>query len=320
MKKKIIYGEELIDEWLRNKEVVVKKSTYSGYVSKIDKHIKPMIGALNLNEIVSNSNFFNDFILIKQKSLKMKSIRSLLIILKSMFDLAHDRKYIDLKPNIQIPKENDKDIVIFSEVEQSDLIHFVLTDIDSTGLSILIALFTGLRIGEICALHFDDIDLEEGYIKVSKTLQRIKNTGLGGNKTEIIIDTPKSRKSIRTMPIPEFLMSYLKKFLYPNCYLLSKTKRYVEPRTLENRYRKFLSEVGISYKNFHVLRHTYATNCIRLGMDVKTLSELLGHENVKITLEKYVHTDLERKRQEVCKLNNAFYEIEKHSDCNAFMA
>jgi integrase len=181
---------------------------------------------------------------------------------------------------------------------------------NTTGLGVMISLFTGIRIGELCSLKWNDISLEEGIIKINKTLQRIHNCGQGGNnKTLINIDTPKCECSVREIPLPGFLvchMAQLKKHMQDEDYVLSGNHQYVEPRLCQYRFKKFIKKAGIEDINYHALRHTFATRCVELGIDVKTISELLGHSNVNITLNRYVHPAFERRKNCIETLANAF--------------
>ena len=164
-------------------------------------------------------------------------------------------------------------------------------------------MYSGLRIGELCALTWEDVDFENGVVRVEKTLQRVPMRS-ENNKTSVVITSPKSKTSVREIPIPAFVMDILKRSRHSdNCYILSGTNRPVEPRTMQNRFKAVLKECGIRSANFHLLRHTYATVCIESGFDAKTVSELLGHSNVNITLNRYVHSSMEMKKKCVDGLN-----------------
>jgi len=162
-----------------------------------------------------------------------------------------------------------------------------------------------MRIGEICALKWSDIDMNAELISVNKTLYRISNPAGNNPKTIILIDSPKSKKSVRKIPIPTFMIYRLSK-IKENCnsedYFLTCTCKFIEPRSYREHYKSFLRSANIPYRNFHVLRHTFATECIRCGIDVKTVSELLGHSSVKITLDRYVHSSMDDKRRQLQKL------------------
>ena len=154
----------------------------------------------------------------------------------------------------------------------------------------------GLRIGEVCALQWKDIDLEKRILTVSKTIQRVQ-CRTGAKHTKLIITEPKSESSKRTIPIPDCLLPLLKQFRdNDEVSVVSGKKKPVEPRTMQYRFAKILHNADLPSFNYHSLRHLFATRCVELGFDVKTLSEILGHSSVEVTLNRYIHSDLERKR------------------------
>ena len=164
------------------------------------------------------------------------------------------------------------------------------------------SLFTGLRIGELCALKWSDIDLSNRTISVSKTIQRIAVQG----GTQLVITEPKSISSVREIPIPDCIFSLLRKFCSnADFYILSGMTKPVEPRTMQYRFQALLKKAKLPSIHFHALRHMFATNCVELGIDVKSLSEILGHSGVEITLNRYVHSSLERKKAFMKKLKFA---------------
>lgn len=180
-----------------------------------------------------------------------------------------------------------------------------MKDIDRYKLGIYICLYTGIRIGELCALQWKNISFTDSTLKVIHTMQRIQyENEYSTHKTHIIITEPKSSSAIRTIPLPEFLTEKLRPFVAnPNAFVLSgECTQHVEPRTMQNKFKAYLAEGGIEDANFHSLRHTFATRCVEIGFDIKTLSEILGHSSVKITLDKYVHSSLELKRSNMEKL------------------
>lgn len=175
----------------------------------------------------------------------------------------------------------------------------------TAGIGILLTLNTGLRLGELCALQYKDIDLRNGVLHVSKTVQRIRS----GDRTCLMVLPPKSDSARRTIPLPGDMAALLKKIIqsHPNGenYLLTGKSAPMEPRTMQYQYRVWLKAAGVPYRNFHVLRHTYASRCVERGVDVKSLSEMLGHADVRTTLQVYVHSSLEHKMrviQSICFL------------------
>ena len=169
----------------------------------------------------------------------------------------------------------------------------------------MICLYTGLRVGEICALKWGDVNFEEKTIYVHQTMQRLQCMESGERKTQILISNPKSDSSVRWIPIPDSLFNLICQYKFPeNAYFLTGTsKQYIEPRNMQNKFKKAIKECNIENANFHALRHTFATRCIELGFDIKSLSEILGHSNVNITLNRYVHPSMELKQQNMNKLS-----------------
>ena len=170
-------------------------------------------------------------------------------------------------------------------------------------LGIFVCMYTGLRIGELCALKWSDIDLENNMIYVTRTLQRLTNTSDSSTKTHICEGTPKTITSKREIPICSVLARALgehESLFDKNAYLLSGSpSKCIEPRNLQYYFKRFQLRHNIDPLNCHALRHTFATTGISSGIDVKTVSELLGHSNVNITLNYYVHTSMEQKRKQI---------------------
>ena len=191
--------------------------------------------------------------------------------------------------------------------EQKQLQQYLYNNLSDRNLGILVCLFTGIRIGEICALKWDDISFTEKHIKIQRTMQRIQ-CDEDERKTKIIITTPKSKCSLRTIPLPDIVIERIEKdFQNREGYVLTGQKDiFVEPRTMQNHFKRVLEECKIRNVNYHVLRHTFATRCIELGFDIKSLSEILGHASVNITMNRYVHPSMELKRENMNKLNDLF--------------
>ena len=209
-------------------------------------------------------------------------------------------------PDLIKPKQEQQELIVLTKSEQKELVRYLQQDTDKIKLGVLISLYTGIRLGELCALKWSDIDIPNGTLKIDKTIQRIKNTDkYASSKTKIVIDKPKSQKSIRVVPIPSFLHEKLwnqRNRYWVNAYVLSGTYMYVEPRIYQKHFKRVLKEANIKEVNYHALRHTFATRAIESGIDVKTLSEILGHSNIKFTLERYVHSSEELKKQSIEKL------------------
>ncbi len=204
-------------------------------------------------------------------------------------------------------KREAADIRVFSMEEQEQLVYYLRENMDLSALGILLCLFTGIRLGELCALKWEDINLVERKISVSKTMQRIRINTDKGRKTEVRILEPKSSNSARVIPLPDPIAGLLEQYHVPEAYLLTGNKyHFVEPRTMQNRFKRKVAACGIQDANFHATRHTFATRCVELGFDVKSLSEILGHGSVTITMNRYVHPSMELKRENMNLFSNLF--------------
>ncbi len=303
----------LLDEWLSISKSRVRESTYIRYKNSIENHIKPALGKIDISELntLSIENFLCNKLsngkLKLNAGLSPKTVSELLIIIKDTVKYAQSEGInITCQLDRISIKRRVQEMKVLTKEEQSRLIKTLLTDTDRQKLGILICLFTGIRIGELCALKWENILLADKTLRINKTMQRIQYAESDKpTKTHIIISDPKSEAANRTIPLQNSLVCMLKRFVAkPNCYVLSgSSKSYIEPRTMQNKFKIYLSESNIKDTNFHSLRHTFATRCIELGFDVKTLSEILGHSSVKTTLDRYVHSSMELKRNNMEKLD-----------------
>ena len=301
------------DEWIEVKKLSIKASSYIRYNNLLEKHINPILGNLQISSI--NTVLIREFLqngltkgrLDGRGGLSAKSMTDILAIVKEVFGFAQNAGEQTFCDFTQTPiKKILHEMRVLSRFEEQRLIAVLTDRMDLYKLGVYICLFTGLRIGELCALRWKNISFTEKVIKVEHTLQRLQNNDpQAAVKTRIIITDPKSYSSMREIPLPDFLLDILQPFAgTPNSFLLSgDSKRYVEPRTMQNRFKIYLREGQIREVNFHSLRHTFATRCIELGFDVKTLSEILGHSSVKITLDRYVHPSMEQKLMHMEKLS-----------------
>ena len=294
------------DEWILINRNKVKESTIAKYISAVNNHIKPFFGGCDVNAVTTEltAEFVNT--LIYEKRLSAKTVKDIAVILKSILNYT---ARLQNKPNlieVAVPKYTAKDIRVLSKDEQRRFIDYLATDMDQYKFGVLFALLTGLRIGEVCALRVGDISLTERIVTVRETMQRVKNTGAGGSKTKIIFTSPKSDSSARVVPLTNTAYELCKEHvgkLAPNSFLLTGSElKFTEPRVLQYKIKKYSKECGIEDLHFHVLRHTFATRCVEVGFEIKTLSEVLGHATPRITLERYVHSSIEFKRQNMAKL------------------
>jgi integrase len=310
--KTILYND-VLDAWLQSAKINIKESTYSRYFHLIDTHIRPYLGKYPLSKI--STQIVEGFIekqlnygrLKSGGALSPKTVTDILAIVKSSMEYA---KYNNLNVMCNLGKltvkKKDREMRVLSRAEQEALIRTLLQDMDSCKFGILLSLYTGIRIGELCALQWDDICIESSTLKVRKTMQRIQNTNIDAEaKTKVIITEPKSQCSIREIPLPQFIINIARQFQNnPQAYILSgEETKYVEPRTMQNRFKSLIVQSGIDDANFHALRHTFATRCIEVGFELKSLSEILGHANVNITLNRYVHSSFDLKCSNMNKLS-----------------
>ena len=304
------------EEWMQYRFLAQKKSTRLKYQEMLERHINPELGRYPINLLnESQINFFLSqelaFGRISDGSrLSSSYVKTMGIIVNSVMQYAVARNYCDpLKTKIQKPESQPYEIEILDLETQKKLENCLEKDQSLTALGIKIALNTGMRIGEICALKWEDVDMKHAIIHVRHTITRIKNSDENlAVKTCLVVDKPKTKTSVRDIPITGKLFHVLKnvKEKHQNCFVVSGAEKFISPRTFEYRYHKILENYCIRQINFHGLRHTFATRCVELNVDIKSLSEILGHANVNITLNTYVHSSLELKRNQLEKLSVMF--------------
>lgn len=304
---------DLAHKWLHSVKLKVKRSTYSEYANILNQHILPHIGGYKLKYLSNNviETFTNEKLssgrLDGSGGLSAKTVRDILSVINAVISFGEAEKYIPPDSlSVSYPKYTPKETRVFSKIEQAKLESVLSEGIDIYKVGVLVCLYTGIRIGEICALKWGDISLTEKTLTVRRTIQRIKNTETNRTpKTYIIVDTPKTKYSLRAIPIPSFLISELQRFAVRNekAYFLSKSEtEFIEPRRYQNYFKSYLKAGSLEDAGFHSLRHTFATRCVESGFDIKSLSEILGHANVNITLSRYVHSSFEQKRKNMDNL------------------
>ena len=292
------------EQWLSAAKLRVKPASYANYANIVAKHILPSLGGEYFSSLTTQK--LNSFIQSKLQSgrldghggLSAKTVRDMMRVYRSIEQYAV-REYGVKSTNFTMPKVEKKQLDVLNPAERKRLEQYLLHSLTRTNLGILLCLFTGLRVGELCGLTWGDIDFSTGTLSVRRTVQRINKRG----SSEVIIGSPKSKTSIRAVPIPEFLLKLLsQKKKGSNQFLLTGTAKPTEPRTMQYRFKAVLKACQLRSVPFHLLRHTYATVCIANGFDPKTLSELLGHADASITLNRYVHSSMQMKRQYVSRL------------------
>lgn len=303
---------DLLDDWLSSCRLKTKESTYARYAHLIRRHIQPHLGAYATTALTTQ--LIEDFVMeqlaegrLDQKGgLSAKTVTDMLVIIKNTLEYAQ-YKGIEMSCNLNklTIKRKEKEMRVFSPDEQKKLVNALLNNMDYSKFGVLLSLYTGIRIGELCALRWEDICISQSTLKIKKTMQRIQVTESGAlTKTKIIVTEPKSKCSVRDIPLPAFLTDIAARFAVdPKAFVLTgDAKRYIEPRTMQNRFKSYILESDIDKANFHALRHTFATRCVEVGFEIKSLSEILGHANVNITLNRYVHSSFELKCNNMNKL------------------
>lgn len=291
------------DEWLLTVKMKCKISTYNKYKNLYNSYIYSELNSIEINQI----NFLTvQNIMLANMRLSPKTRNDILCVIKQILDYAEINgceNNVNFK-NICVRQEN-REMRVLTLEEQGRLADFLLSDSNLCKTGVYLCLYTGLRIGELCALKYENISFEKGILSVRKTMQRVQIEN-EPYKTKVIITEPKSRNSLRDIPLPERLTELLLKRyrgMKSGDYILTgKSDIFVEPRLLEYHFKKYVKYCGLEDVNFHALRHTFATRCIEYGFDLKTLSELLGHVNVNITLNRYVHSSIDLKRINMEKL------------------
>lgn len=297
---------QVFSEWFLRTKHKVKESTAAGYRMKAEKHILPFFSARLIDEVTESDVY--SFIEEKQKKgLSNRYISDIIIMMKSIFKYAVKTYHIfNPMADIALPKSIKSEIILLDDKQQERLQRYVAENPSNTTLGVALSMSTGIRIGELCALQWEDVDLEKRILTIRKTIQRIM-TPDGKTKTKLIITEPKSESSKRTIPIPECMVSMLEAFKGKTKeYLVSGINKAIEPRTMQNRFASILKKVKLPSIHFHALRHMFASKCVKLGFDIKTLSEILGHSSVEITLNRYVHSSFDQKREYMRRLNMSF--------------
>ena len=290
---------EIVALWKEDKKQYVKRSTFAVYSLLIENHILPVFGEMGLVEEQDVQTFVFRKL---NEGLSHKTIKDILIVLKMILRFGvknHMTEYRQI--DIKFPTERDKhSIDILSRSHQKQIMVYIQTHFTFKNLGIYICLSTGIRIGEICALTWDDLDVENGIIHVRKTIQRIYIMEKSRKHTEVILDTPKTKNSIREIPMTKDLLKMVrpvKKVVNGNFYVLTNEPQPTEPRTYRNYYKRLILSLGLPSMKFHGLRHSFATRCIESKCDYKTVSGLLGHSNISTTLNLYVHPNMEQKKR-----------------------
>lgn len=301
-----------LNEWLQSTKLRVKASSYIKYRNLAYNHIIPCLGNVSVDQLTTSliEKSIAQFLCAGRKDkkggLSPETVANILYMIKDSLRYAQAEGAIHSCSFHRISvKKSPSEMRVLSNEEEERLLRILLHEMDRYKLGIFLCLYTGIRVGELCALKWKDISLFEKTLTIKGTMQRLQHDAvIGTQKTRVVITEPKSSYALRTIPLPMFVVERLLEFqCQANDFLLTGSEKYyIEPRTMQNRFKAYLKQGKIADANFHSLRHTFATRCIESGFDVKSLSEILGHSSVKLTLDKYVHSSMELKRSNMEKL------------------
>lgn len=295
---------EIAAAWKEHKRPYVKQSTMAAYVLILENHILPTFGADN--SLPEQS--VQAFVLHKIESgLSTKSVKDILIVLKMVMKFGVKKEWMTYYEwDIKYPPSSENKVLdVLSVTNHRKILNHIQSHFTFMGLGIYISLSTGLRIGEICALKWSDINVTDGILTVNRTIERIYIIEGEKKHTELVINTPKTKNSCREIPMNKELLGMLKplkKVVNDDYYILTNDERPTEPRTYRNYYKRLMEKLDIPKLKYHGLRHSFATRCIEVGCDYKTVSVLLGHSNISTTLNLYVHPNMEQKKRCIDKV------------------
>lgn len=300
---------EYMNYWLHAiMQLQVKPSTFSNYAAILEKWIKPYLGNKKLAQMGKEDVqcFIN---LLSEQELSAGSVRNIFRVLSAAMKKAKEYEYIRENPceGASLPESVKKEARLLTVQEQKQL--ETAAGVDKNGFAILLSVYTGLRVGELCALTWEDVDLKKGILHVSRTTRRIQCFAPDAKtKTALVNGAAKSGQSVRVIPLPDCILKLFKEHR-KNAggeYVFEYHGHLLEPRTLQYRFKALLKKAGLSDINFHALRHTFATRCMELSFDVKTLSEILGHASAKMTLDQYGHSQMAHKQAAMKTLDRLF--------------
>lgn len=300
--------KEVFPLWYNEKKRFVKKSTISSYVLLFEKHINPIFGE---KESINEKSVQNFVFSKLDENLGHKTIKDMLIVLKMIIKYGAKHNYFPFEDwKVKFPTTHERqELEVLSTLDYKKLIEYIRNNFTFRNYGILLCLQTGMRIGEVCALQWKDIDIENKIININKTIQRIYIIENGKKRTDLVIDSPKTKHSNRSIPIGTKNLQILKRLSFivnPEHYILTNESKPTEPRTYRNYYNQFMKTIGMPKLKFHGLRHTFATRCVESNCDYKTVSVLLGHANISTTLNLYVHPTADQKRSTIQKMLKKF--------------
>lgn len=296
--------KEIADIWKEDKRQYVKQSTMAVYLLSLENHLLPVFGG----KMEVTEEEVQVFALDKlNHGLSQKSIKDMLIVLKMVVRFGEKQGWLNhVEWKVKFPANQPKaTLPILTKTHQKKLMDYLKDNFTFPNLGILVCLSSGLRIGEVCALKWSDINMDTGLLHVNRTIERIYIVDSDKPHTEIVINTPKTKNSLREIPLSKELVRIFKplmKVVNKDYYILTNNTKPTEPRTYRNYFNKLLKQLDIPRLKFHGLRHSFATRCIESHCDYKTVSVLLGHADISTTLNLYVHPNEEQKRSCIDKM------------------
>lgn len=295
---------EIADAWKEEKRPYVKRSTFAAYMLTLENHLLPYFG--DLTEL--SESIVQTFVLEKLNSgLSIKTIKDMLIVLRMIMKHGVKNKWLEYAEwDIKYPANSSPaDIEVLTIANHKKILNHIKANFSFKALGIYLCLTTGLRIGEICALCWSDIDTQTGTLQVRRTIERIYIREGDKRHTELVINNPKTPNSVREIPLSAEALSLIKpllKVVNSAFYVISNDSKPIEPRTYRSYYKRLIKSLGIPSIKFHGLRHSFATRCIESNCDYKTVSVLLGHSDISTTLNLYVHPNMEQKKRCISKM------------------
>ena len=295
---------EIADSWKEEKRPYVKRSTFAAYMLTLENHLLAAFG--DMTELEETT--VQTFVLEKLKEgLSVKTIKDILIVLKMIMKHGVKNKWINhVEWDIKYPtSKTPSAIEVLTIANHKKILDFVKDNFSFRAFGIYICLTTGLRIGEICALRWEDINVQTGTLQVRRTIERIYIIEGEKKHTELVINDPKTPNSMREIPLSAEALSLIKplmKVVNPGFYILSNDRKPIEPRTYRSYFKQLMKLLNIPSIKFHGLRHSFATRCIESNCDYKTVSVLLGHSDISTTLNLYVHPNMEQKKRCISKM------------------
>ena len=283
--------KDIVMQYLENIKYSIKQKTYLFYLQVNDIYI------VGFNKEISLSNL-NEFLVSIKEKFSYSTTKLIKSLVNRSLNFAFEKGLIKEKIVITLYLKNQqiRKVQALEKQEQTKIENYILKNNKIYYFGILLSLYTGLRLGEVLALKWQNIDIKNKLIYVDKSVGSVSQN----HKTLTIESSPKTQSSIREIPISKKLLD-LMKVLRQHCstgyVIVSHNRKQIQPRAYQKSFENLLKKLHIKHYGFHALRHTFATRLLENGVDIKTISELLGHSSPTITLNRYVHTNLQNKRK-----------------------